>query len=53
MLSIFFKITQFLKLKIKGIASLTGWKLSFSDLGYFDVQFDILQYKVDCELKCK
>ena len=46
---IFFKITQFLKLK-KEIISLTGLNSSFSDLGCFNLEFDILQSKIEFEL---
>ena len=48
--SFFFKIAPFLKLKEKEIISLTGLNLSFSDLGCFDLEFDILQFKIGCEL---
>ena len=30
--------------------SLTGLNLSFSDLGYFDLEFYILEFKIGCEL---
>ena len=47
--SFFLKIAQFLNLK-KEIISLTGLNLSFSDLGYFNLEFDTLQSKIGCEL---
>ena len=40
-------ISQIIK---KEIISLTCLNLSFSDLGCFDLEFDILQCKIGCEL---
>ena len=39
----FFKIAQFLKFTKKETISLTGLDLSFSDLGCFILEFDILK----------
>ena len=50
MLSFFFKITQFFKLKKKEIILLTGLNFSFSDLICFNLKFDILQSKIGYEL---
>ena len=49
--SFFFKTTQFLtQIRKKEMISLTGLNLSFSDLGCFNMEFDILQSKIGCEL---
>ena len=47
--SFLFNITQFLKLK-KGNYLTEGLNFSFSDLGCFNLEFDILQSKIRCEL---
>ena len=48
--SFFFKITQNSQIRKSKLFSLTDLNLSFSGLACFNLEFDILQYKIGCEL---
>ena len=49
--SFFFKITQVSQIKKRKFFSLTDLNLSFSGLGCFNLEFDILQCKIGYELR--